>query len=187
MSVFSRKPKPKLKLRLKSKLLPSSRSIKTIHRKAALITLALPTVLMLNACSEKSGSSSPTQIPEVEITCTASQCKTSPTSSHNAFVYITTSGCTAIQYGEAAVGTTTVSCSTSSGCHGTVTSWSDSHGTVLTKVPDGTYEFCGIIDISDSFSGSATAGDATGSLGSVSVSASSGPVLMSSWSNGVGF
>ena len=154
-------------------------------RRYQLILIGCFSWLGLSSCQQSSGTGASVTIPQLSVSCTASNCTGS--SSPRIFVYITTSGCLNIAYGQVASGTGRATCS-GGACSSTPTiTWVDVSNASITQIPSNTYDFCAIIDLTDTYAGVAVpSGDATSSK-SVSVGTSTSPVSsisLSSWING---
>lgn len=120
-------------------------------------------ILALVGCAEIAGSGRSMLIPDVRISCTASNCL-SASGSKQAFVTITESpSCASAEFGQKVAGSGNVTCN-ALGCTGTVTSFIDTMEQTATYIPEGTYSVCVVLNISGNYDGSAKPGDAEGSL-----------------------
>lgn len=137
-------------------------NMKTKLSKAFAAVAALVSVTFVG-CAELAGSGRAMLIPDVRISCTASNCQAA-TGSHPAFVTITESpSCASAEFGQKVAGSGTVSCSVI-GCAGTVTQFIDTLEQTATYIPEGTYSVCVTINLVGGYNGSAQSGDAEGAL-----------------------
>ncbi len=154
-------------------------------RNYKLILFSLLALGLLAQCQQPTGTEAVVTIPQLQISCTASNCASS-SSNPKLFVYITTSGCLSIAYGQVATGTGTISCSAGS-CTAASLTWVNAAGASTTQIASNTYDFCAIIDLTGTYAGvSVPSGDATSSS-SAFVGSATSPVTsisLSSWING---
>jgi hypothetical protein len=91
-------------------------------------------------------------IPDVDMSCTTARCQiNSSPNGRDAVSVITTEGCAPdqIDSNSIASGTTTVSCTVSNGCTGSVTSWRDKNGVPIAQITASTYYVCNWIDLNN--------------------------------------
>jgi hypothetical protein len=142
------------------------------HRIVAIVILVAGILVTgVSGCGELAGSGKSMLIPEVRISCTASNCR-SASGSFQAFVTITESpSCASAEFGQKAAGSGTVSCNPA-GCTGAVTQFIDTQEQPATYIPEGTYSVCVILNLVGGYNGQAQSGDAEGSLTNAPLSAS---------------
>ncbi len=149
-------------------------------QKCKLMLFGAFAIVFLTHCQQPTGTESLVNIPSMSLSCASSNCASSSTSAR-AFVYITTSGCLNIAYGQIATGTGSVSCSGGI-CSGSISSWTNPSGSPITQIVSGSYAVCSIIDITGSYVNTVPAGDSTSSNSNVTVE--SNPISLTSWING---
>ena len=105
--------------------------------------LILLLALAFVACEQ--ASNTVVSMPNVEINCQDTGCDNT-LSGDTVFVIVTRSGCgDSASFDPVASGDATVTCS-SSGCVGTVSSWTDKNGNDVTEIITGRHDVCGYID-----------------------------------------
>lgn len=139
-------------------------------------------LLCLTQCQTSVGSSTPVSIPTVQISCSSGNCA-SASGSHSVLVYLTTSGCENISYGQVATGNARASCSSGT-CTASVSSWTNLNSTTITQVSSGVYDFCALIDLDDHYVGTISSQEVSGSNKSVSLLSSVSSISILSWVNG---
>ncbi|MBY0315321.1 MAG: hypothetical protein K2Q26_07365 [Bdellovibrionales bacterium] len=109
--------------------------------------LLVPLTLILARCSPSGGDGGPTDIPNVQHTCTTSKCTSAPMTMYNSVTVFSVAGCSqsSIDYQPVASGTTTVNCN-GTNCNGIVSTWRDPEGNVITSIPARPYYICSWID-----------------------------------------
>jgi hypothetical protein len=144
---------------------------------------ALVPVMALLGCSESAATGVPVPIPSVYVNCTTANCRSAISPNPKIFVTFTTSGCDNPYYGATiSSSTSSITCSSSLGCYGSMTQWVDSTGASVHTLPSGTYSLCGVVDRSpESYPTQLGSEDAVGTIETVPVAATTANQLMSNW------
>lgn len=143
---------------------------------------ALFLIHLLSACAEPTGTSEQVSVPSVTINCTTASCLVG--TSHNFYVYYTTSGCSTfsnIDFGFAVSGSVRLSCSATSGCTGSVSSWRN-RNSQTNVFSSGTYDICVYGDMNDNWASAPDSSDVKGISSSISVTSSTLAQTVSSFS-----
>jgi hypothetical protein len=110
--------------------------------------IILLSVVIAAGCDKVGGSGVIINMPSAQISCDSAKCA-GEVGARDAYVVLSRSGCDPSQINYepiVATGFVSVTCG-GSGCSGTVTSWSDDNGDLLTEVESRSYYVCGWIDI----------------------------------------
>ncbi|MDX9730198.1 MAG: hypothetical protein RBT63_00370 [Bdellovibrionales bacterium] len=134
-------------------------------------------------CAELAGDGETVSIPPVQIECRSNFCKDASHTQGRVFLVYTTSGCNSPAFGEAAGASATITCNPTSGCRGTVSSFSSSGGLPIREIPTGFYSICVTIDFDNDYLGEAVAGDAVGVRNNAAVGKTSGTLIVDSFSD----
>jgi hypothetical protein len=146
---------------------------------ATVVAAALGSVA---GCGEVGSAGSPVAIPDVEIICTSSRCRS--LSAPRAIVVYTTSGCEAAQFGAVRSGSTdSVACTPGVGCRVRLFSWISPSGLVASDIPAGSYSICATLDFDRSSVEPPEPGDSFSTSFDVTVGESTGLISLSSWSD----
>ncbi len=156
--------------------------MKQILKISSLFIFSLMIMILLTHCQQPTGSQTLVNIPNVAIACSSTNCA-SASGTHAAFVYVTSSGCLNIQYGQVATGTGNATCSAGT-CTATISSWTNPSGASITQISSSTFDYCAILNIDNAYAGTVTASESTGTKKSVFVGNASGTVTLSDWING---
>lgn len=105
-------------------------------------------VLFLLRCSPSGGDGGPTDIPNVQHSCSTSKCTSAPMTLYNSVTVFSLSGCSqsTIDFEPIASGTTTVNCN-GTNCNGIVSTWRNPEGDIITSMEARTYYICSWIDL----------------------------------------
>lgn len=149
-------------------------------RRIGALTLTGVVFVLMSACAPGTGGTGePVSIPQVVVNCTTAQCKTD--SSPYVFVTFTQSGCDNPGFAWQISGSTTINCTATSGCYGSIPSWvEDGQGTVARTIPSGTYDICGWIDYNRSWP-NYPENDTRGGLLGQAIVDGSGAKIITSW------
>ena len=108
------------------------------------LLIAVGALFLNSSCESSKGQ--PVSIPSFLISCDISECNSSV--SGQGFVFLMKSNCPdpgELAFEPTASGNTVLSCS-SSGCSGTVSSWSDPNGSPISEILSGSYQVCSYVD-----------------------------------------
>lgn len=140
-------------------------------------------VLSAAGCSEPAASGASVSLPVVVVDCTTAQCRVNTTTNPIIIAIITTSGCTAPDFGfTRSASTNAISCNTTFGCRGQVSGWVDSNGQSTSSIPSGTYSICTRIDYNRDYPAS-TNGDSTGAKDNVAIGSTTANQFITSWTD----
>lgn len=123
--------------------------------------VALFSALVLSGCAEIAGNGQLVAVPLVSISCTTAYCKQNFPA--KAYIVYTTSSCANAQFGESVAGSATLTCN-SSGCTGTISSFTSTSGSSTSSIAEGFYSICAVLDFNSDYIGTALIGDSTGVL-----------------------
>lgn len=138
---------------------------------------------VLSGCGEPAASGASVSIPSVYVNCTTAQCMTNASPNPIIIAIITTSGCTAPDFGYTrSASTTSISCSAALGCYGQVTGWVDANSNSTTTIPSGSYSICTRIDYNRDYPASTT-GDSTGVKDNVSIGSTTASQFVTTWTD----
>jgi hypothetical protein len=134
-------------------------------------------------CSEPAASGASVSIPVVVVDCTTAQCRVNTTVNPIIIAIITTSGCSAPDFGfTRSASTSSLSCNGTTGCYGQMSGWVDSAGQTTSSIPSGTYSICVRIDYDRDYPASTT-GDSTGVKDNVAMGSTTANQFVTTWTD----
>jgi hypothetical protein len=124
-------------------------------------------------------------LPRFLISCQSDNCKSYNGQVHVAAIYISSSGCSNLDFGLAVTGTTNNIVCNGLGCTGEVSQWRKKDTNELTtEIGAGFYSICALIDFNSSLSGAPPMGDPADAnfvLDNVNFSALGSAVSLTDW------
>jgi hypothetical protein len=156
--------------------------MRSIFRVQSLLkfVVAASAVWAMSACSETAATGEPVAIPQVDVNCSFFECKRSPAETPRINLIITTSGCSAPEFGATVASGTQSQICNSSGCHTSLTSWVDVNGNPAATLPSGTYSVCGCVDFAP-YGTPFVNCEAEGELNNVSIGQNTLPIDLNYW------
>jgi hypothetical protein len=159
--------------------------MKSLIAPIVLASILISNLALNTGCSESANSGAIVSIPTVQMNCTAANCSGfngNPTM----IAFITSSGCTSPGFGTVvSTSLNSVSCVFGVGCSGVLSGWIDGAGTPTSKMPEGNYSVCVIVDYNGNYNGlgAAMSGDSYGTLDNVAVSNGTGTQTVTSFAD----